>query len=260
MCLIFVAWQRHPAYRLVVAANRDEFYARPTAPAGFWNEAPHVIAGRDLEAGGTWLGVSRHGRFSALTNFRGGKVHAAYAPSRGHLVGDYLRSSATPHMYLESLATRAAEYNGFNLLVGDDEQLHWFSNRVAQPRALDAGVYGISNDLLDTPWPKVVRGKQAFTRLLEDKQLDVQAMFELLADRQLAADANLPDTGIGLARERALSPMFITAGDYGTRSSTVLLIEANGNISLHERTHEPGTTGTNTLTYTFPVEPDRKAV
>ena len=260
MCLIFVAWQRHPAYRLVVAANRDEFYARPTAPAGFWNEAPDLIAGRDLEAGGTWLGVSRQGRFAALTNFRGGKVHAAFAPSRGHLVGDYLRSSDTPPVYLESLATRAPEYNGFNLLVGDDEQLHWFSNRAAGPLALDPGVYGISNDLLDTPWPKVVRGKAAFTRLLADERLDIDAVFDLLADRQPADDADLPDTGIGLALERALSPMFIAAGDYGTRSSTVLTIEVNGNITLHERTHAPGTFGTNTLTYTFPVEPDREAV
>ncbi len=260
MCLIFVAWQRHPVYRLVVAANRDEFYARPTAPAGIWREAPDIVAGRDLEAGGTWLGVSRQGRFAALTNFRGGGAHRTGAPSRGHLVGDYLRSFAAPGAYLESLAVRADDYNGFNLLVGDHRELHWYSNRAAGGRRLDPGVYGISNELLDTPWPKVERGKRAFAQLLQEKRLDEEAVFNLLTDRQPAADADLPDTGIGLERERALSPMFITTDDYGTRSSTVLTVEADGNITLHERTHEPGTAATDTLTYTFPVEPDREAV
>ena len=260
MCLIFFAWQRHVDYRLVVAANRDEFYARATAPAGYWEEAPEVLAGRDLEAGGTWLGVSRGGRFAALTNFRGGEARTGEVPSRGHLVSDYLRSQHAAEDYLMSLVPRAAAYNGFNLLVGDREQLYWFSNRAGEPVRLDAGIYAISNHLLDTPWPKVVRGKAAFAELLQVKRTDREAMFDLLADRQLAGDADLPDTGIGLARERALSPMFIRAGDYGTRSSTVLLVENAGHTTLHERTHEPGTAGTDTLTYTYPVEPNREAV
>jgi uncharacterized protein with NRDE domain len=260
MCLIFVAWQQHPAYRLVVAANRDEFYARPTAPVGYWQEAPEILAGRDLEAGGTWLGVSRGGRFAALTNYRGGEDRTGDAPSRGHLVSDYLRARTEPNAYLKSLAARASDYNGFNLLVGNHEQLHWFSNYAGEPQILEPGIYGISNHLLDTAWPKVLRGKAAFAELLQAKRVDVQAMFDLLTNRQLADDSELPDTGIGLERERALSPLFITAGDYGTRSSTVLLVEATGNTTLHERTHQPGTTATETLTYTYPVEPDREAV
>ncbi|NIP44972.1 MAG: hypothetical protein GWN21_00565 [Gammaproteobacteria bacterium] len=260
MCLIFVAWRKHPRYRLVVAANRDEFYARATAPAGFWDEAPGVLAGRDLEAGGTWLGVSRGGRFAALTNYRGGDVAGAGAPSRGHLVSEYLRARHAPQAYLDSLAGRAGAYNGFNLLVADGDGLHWYSNRAAGPRALAPGIYGISNSLLDTPWPKLVRGKTAFAELVDDAHVDVEAMFDLLADRQPSDDADLPDTGIGLERERALSSLFISTPDYGTRSSTVLLIEDTGDATLHERTHEPGTTASQTLTYTYPVEPDREAV
>ena len=261
MCLIFAAWRRHPDYRLVVAANRDEFYTRPTAAAGFWDDAPNVAAGRDLEAGGTWLGVTREGRFAALTNHRGPSARAAGAPSRGHLVADFLRGRQAPRAYVDALAARAGDYQGFNLLVGDERALHWLSNRDAAPRALEPGVYGISNALLDTPWPKVTRGKAAFARLLARRPLDVEALFDLLADRAPAADTDLPDTGIGLPRERALSPMFITTEDYGTRSSTVVLIDHDGGITLQERTHPtPGLEGTNTITLTFPVEPDRAAV
>ncbi|MCK5363987.1 MAG: NRDE family protein [Gammaproteobacteria bacterium] len=260
MCVIFLAWRRHPDYRLVVAANRDEFYARPTAPAGYWPEAPDVLAGRDLEGGGTWLGVTRAGRFAALTNYRRGDGHIPDAPTRGRLVSDFLLSASSPGEYLQSLAQRAGDYNGFNLLVGDGESLHWFSNCGGEPSTLEPGIYAVSNDLLDTPWPKIMRGKDGFGRLLEARDIDLSAMFELLMDRQTAADGALPDTGIGLSRERALSPIFIAAGDYGTRSSTVLLIEGTGDLSFHERTHEPGIAGTETLTYTFPVDSDREAV
>ena len=261
MCLIFLAWRRHPDYRLVVAANRDEFYARPTAPAGYWPEAPDVLAGRDLEGGGTWLGVTRTGRFAALTNYRrGDDGHIPDAPTRGRLVSDFLLSESSPGEYLQSLVEQAGTYNGFNLLVGDGESLHWFSNRGGEPLILEPGIYAVSNNLLDTPWPKVVRGKDGFQRLLKARDIDPSAIFDLLADRQFAADEALPDTGIGLTRERKLSPIFIAAGDYGTRSSTVLLIEGTGDVTFHERTHEPGIAGTETLTYTYPVESDREAV
>jgi uncharacterized protein with NRDE domain len=260
MCLIFLAWRRHPDHRLVVAANRDEFYARPTAPVGYWPEAPDVLAGRDLEGGGTWLGVTRAGRFAALTNVRRGGGHTPDAPTRGRLVSDFLLSASSPGEYLQSLAEQSGDYNGFNLLVGDGESLHWFSNRGGEPSTLAPGIYAVSNDLLDTPWPKVVRGKDGFQKLLQARDIDPSAIFDLLMDRQIAADEALPDTGIGLTRERALSPIFIAAGDYGTRSSTVLLIDGTGDLTFHERTHEPGIAGTETLTYTFPVEPDREAV
>jgi uncharacterized protein with NRDE domain len=260
MCLIFLAWRRHPEYRLVVAANRDEFYARPTAPVDYWADAPGLLAGRDLEGGGTWLGVTRSGRFAALTNLRRVDGRVVDAPTRGRLVSDFLLSESTPAEYLQSLVGRAGVYNGFNLLVGDHQSLHWFASHGGEPLMLEPGVYGVSNDLLDTPWPKVVRGKTAFERLLEAPDIEPAAMFDLLMDRQIAEDAALPDTGIGLARERDLSPIFITAGDYGTRSSTVLLVESTGEVTFHERTHEPGIAETETLTYTFPVKPDRKAV
>jgi uncharacterized protein with NRDE domain len=260
MCLIFLSWRTHPDYRLVVAANRDEFYARPTAQAAYWEDAPGLLAGRDLEGGGTWLGVSRSGRFAALTNYRRGGVNAARAPTRGRLVSDFLLSGYTPGDYLEALAERAGAYNGFNLLVADRDNLHWFSTHGGAPRRLEPGNYAVSNDLLDTPWPKVARGRKGFESLLQARAIDVAAMFELLMDRQTAADEILPDTGIGLERERVLSPIFVTDGEYGTRSSTVVLMGADGGVEFHERTHDAGTMQASTVKYTYSVEPDREAV
>lgn len=260
MCIIFLAWQRHPEYPLVVAANRDEYYARPTAAAGFWEEAPQLLAGRDLQGGGTWLGITRAGRFAALTNYRRGDGKYAGAPTRGRLVSDYLLSDTPPDAYLRFLTERAGEYNGFNLLVGDTESLHWFSTHGGEPRALDSGVYGVSNDLLDTPWPKVARGKRGFESLVGTPDMDVSAMFDLLTDRKIAVDEHLPDTGIGLARERVLSPIFVVSDDYGTRSSTVLLVRRDGRVAFHERTHSPGSDAEGTLTYEFRIESQREPV
>jgi uncharacterized protein with NRDE domain len=260
MCLIFLAWRRHAAFPLVVAANRDEFYGRPTAPAAFWDDAPGLLAGRDLTGGGTWLGVTRAGRFAALTNHRSGGATPADAPTRGRLVSDFLLSEIAPGAYVESLAPRAGAYNGFNLLIGDGEGLHWISNRGGNPRELAPGTYGVSNALLDTPWPKLIRGKKRFETLLERRDPDPGEIFDLLSDRRMADGDSLPDTGIGFERERALSPIFITAGDYGTRSSTVLLVRSDGYTEFHERTHEHGTSESKTLTYAYPVEPDREAV
>ena len=260
MCLIFLSWRRHPAYPLVVAANRDEFYARPTAPAAYWEDAPGLLAGRDLEGGGTWLGVTRSGRFAALTNYRRGGGQVANAPTRGRLVSDFLTSDSSPADYLEALVEKSPAYNGFNLLVGDAESLCWFSTHGGQPLMLDNGIYAVSNELLDTPWPKVVRGKKIFEDLLEAKHIDPSAIFDLLADRETAADAALPDTGIGLARERTLSPIFISSGDYGTRSSSVLLAGADGKVAFHERSHDPGSNTASTLTYDFRIESGREPV
>ena len=260
MCLIFLAWKHHSAYPLVVAANRDEFYARPTERAAFWEDAPGLLAGRDLSGGGTWLGVTREGRFAALTNHRSGDAGATDAPTRGRLVSDFLLSDTTPRAFVGSLVSRAGEYNGFNLLAGDRETLLWYSNRGGEPRDLGPGIYGVSNALLDTPWPKVQRGKGAFETLLDGGGVDSAAMLDLLADRETARDGALPDTGIGLSRERALSPIFIEAGDYGTRSSTVLVVGADGQTEFHERTHERGTSEATTLTYAFRIESRREPV
>lgn len=237
MCLILIAYRAHPRYSLVVAANRDEWFGRPTAPAGFWSDAPEVLAGRDLEAGGTWLGVTRGGRFAALTNFRDPATLRDDAPSRGALVSDFLTSSADADGYLRSVRRDANRYNGFSLVLGDLASLRYFSNRGGEARALQPGIYGLSNHLLDAPWPKVCAGKARLAAHL-DGEVDAEALLDLLDDTQVAPDAELPRTGVPLERERALSPLRIRAGDYGTRSSTVLLVAQDGEVSLVERSFD----------------------
>ena len=234
MCLILLAWQTHPDYPLVVAANRDEFFVRPSAPAAFWTDAPDILAGRDLQAGGTWLGVTRGRRFAALTNFRDGGKQGSDAPSRGALVADFLAGECDPEAYLEVLSKRGADYNGFNLFVGDDRRLGYYSNREPGPRWLAPGIYGLSNHLLDTPWPKLSATKAAFADALA--QLPESTPFlQLLADQDIVADAQLPETGVPLEWERILSAVFVTSPDYGTRASTLLTMERTGRVTLLER-------------------------
>lgn len=235
MCLILVAWRVHADYPLAVAANRDEFFARPTLPAGFWTDAPDVLAGRDLDAGGTWLGCTRSGRFAALTNFRDPAGQRAGLPSRGQLTSDFLRSDSKPMAYLEQLASRAASWNGFNLLVGDGETLCCFSNVSGVPHSLAPGVYGLSNHLLDTPWPKVAAAKSAMASALEALP-DLAPMFALLRNASMHPDEQLPQTGVSREWERILSAAFVTAPDYGTRCSTVLLCGGDGHITFDELT------------------------
>jgi uncharacterized protein with NRDE domain len=248
MCLISFAFDAHPAYRLVVAANRDEFHARPTAPAGWWADAPQVLAGRDLRDGGTWMGVTRGGRFAAVTNYRDpGFAQRAGAPSRGARVADFLRGTAEAEAYMRELAGRAARYNGFNLLVGDAGGLFYLSNRAEGVRRLEPGVYGLSNHLLDTPWPKVVRAKQSMADALAraDASGDgwESGLWEMLADRVVAADDALPDTGVGAERERLLSAPFISGDVYGTRASTVLTLARDGQVRMVERSVASGQDG-----------------
>jgi uncharacterized protein with NRDE domain len=243
MCLILFAFRAHPDYPLVVAANRDEFYARPTAPATWWDDAPQVLAGRDLRGGGTWMGITRSGRWAALTNYRDPADLEASGRSRGHLVAGYLRGEQPPGDYLETLRPRASAYSGFNLLVGDPRSLHWYANRQARgPRALAPGIYGVSNHLLDTPWPKVARGKRALAELLAPRgRPDPERLLSILLDRTFAADHELPDTGVGAEWERVLSAPFIVSPEYGTRASTALLVDRHGRALFHERSFEPGT-------------------
>ena len=237
MCLILFAHRAHPAYRLVVAANRDEWFRRPTAAAAFWADAPGIFAGRDLEHRGTWLGVTTTGRFAAITNFRDPGSHRPDAPSRGRLVSDFLRSSASPDSYLERLGPDAASYNGFSLLVGDGESLCYFSNRENEVRSLQPGVYGLSNSLLDVAWPKVRLGRERLARQL-DTRVDADALLALLDDTCTAPDAELPSTGVSLEWERKLSALRIVTDGYGTRSSTALLIGAEGEVSVAERSFD----------------------
>lgn len=263
MCLILFSWQQHSIYSLAFAANRDEYHARATAPAAFWEDEPSVLAGRDLKAGGTWLGITTDGRFAALTNFRAPRDARAGAPSRGALVGDYLRGRMSPDDYLAGVQVRASAYNGFNLLVGrlgGDPELHWYSNLDGAAKAIAPGVHGVSNHLLDTPWPKVTRGKNALAALLDGgERLSPDTLLDLLADGSSAPDDTLPDTGVGLELERALSPLFIDAGSYGTRSSTVILVERGGRVHFVERSFAPGRRATGTVTYALELPAAAKA-
>ena len=232
MCLILVAWQAHPDYPLVVAANRDEFFRRRSASAEFWADRPQVLAGRDLEAGGTWLGLTRTGRFAALTNFRDPSSHRPDAVSRGRLVAGFLAGDATIDAYLDAL--KPADYNGFNLLLGDGKRLVAFSNVSMARHELAPGVYGLSNALLDTPWPKVGAGKAALTAALATLP-DETALGRLLRNPAVHPDHALPATGVPLAWERLLSAAFITSPDYGTRCSTVIKIRSDGISSFDEQ-------------------------
>lgn len=236
MCLIVFAWRPGHAQPLIVAANRDEFYARPTQALGAWAEAPGVHAGRDLEAGGTWLGVGPQGRFAALTNIRDpGKPQGAR--SRGELVAGYLRGELSVQAYLDKVAGEAQHYSGFNLLVGDSRQLGYLHGDDPVPRLLDAGVYGLSNAALDTPWPKLITAREGLRARLQDP--NPLTLFELLGNDRQAPDAELPSTGVGLATERLLSSVFIASQNYGTRASTLLIVEANGERRLVERSFGP---------------------
>ena len=238
MCLLVIAYKHHTEYPLVVLANRDEYYDRPTAPARFWEDAPTVLAGKDLKGGGTWLGITTTGKIAAITNFRDPKSIKDGAPSRGLLVKDFLLGDYTPRQYLASLLPRAPEYNGFNLIVGDMEEIYWYSNKGDAPQRLGPGLYGLSNHLLDTPWPKVTKAKRGLSKLLASDELPSDAaFFELLMDRSQPDDSLLPDTGVGLEWERILSPIFISSPVYGTRSSTLIFVNTRGRVRFVEKTH-----------------------
>jgi uncharacterized protein with NRDE domain len=246
MCLIALAWRTHPAYRLIVAANRDEYFGRASAPAGFWDDHRGVLAGRDLEAGGTWLGITLERRFAALTNYRNPADRKAGVPSRGALVSDFLTGKSAPSEYVKAVAREAMSYNGFSLLVGDADSLWFVSNRGDGPLRVEPGVHGLSNHLLDTPWPKVEKAKARLAQQL-DKPFDAGAAFELLSDTGHAPSAELPSTGVSLELEERLSAIRILAsGGYGTRCSTVLCFASDGRVEFHERRYreDGGTDGT----------------
>ncbi|MCE4069043.1 MULTISPECIES: NRDE family protein [Pseudomonas] len=236
MCLIVFAWRPEHATPLIVAANRDEFYARPTLPLAAWEEYPGVYAGRDLEAGGTWMGVAAGGRFAALTNVR--DPGQPIGPrSRGELVAAFLQGRQSPLEYLQQVARRASDYSGFNLLVGDSAQLCYFNPRVGAPVAVAPGVHGLSNAALDTPWPKLLTAREGLEAALEKP--DTGSLVALLTDNRQPNEAELPDTGVGLATERLLSSVFIASPNYGTRASTALIVHADGRRELLEHSFGP---------------------
>ncbi len=231
MCLIVLAHKVHPRYPLIVAANRDEFLDRPTSPLHVWASAPHILAGRDERAGGTWMGLSTTGRFAALTNYRDLRRPEVQGPSRGalvqHLLGEELGNADT------------SKYAGFNLIHGAFDALHYHSNITGDHAVLDPGIHGLSNHLLNTPWPKVQRAKAGMAEALLSEEPNVEHLFELLADREPAPDEALPDTGVGLAWERILGTIRIDAADYGTRCSSVVLVDTQGRARFVERTFAP---------------------
>lgn len=233
MCLILVAWRVHPEYPLVVAANRDEFFARPSAALAWWADQPGILGGRDLEHGGSWLAASRTGRIAALTNFRDPAHRRSDAPSRGDLVSGFLHAETGVGEALQGLARDHARYNGFNLVLYDGESLAVFESPAGAGRILAPGIYGLSNAQLDTPWPKVTQGRSRLEAALSALP-EPGPILAMLHDDRPAPDASLPDTGVGLAWERLLSSAFIRARDYGTRCSTLALVHRSGRIALRE--------------------------
>jgi uncharacterized protein with NRDE domain len=233
MCLIVIAWRAHPDCPCFVAANRDELHARPTEPAHWWADAPLIFAGRDVMAGGTWLGVTRTGRLAALTNYRNPAQRRADAPSRGLLVTSFLESTASVAETLAQLRTVRSDYNGFNLIFSDGQKLGVYESVRGEGRELDSGIFGLSNHLLDTPWPKVANARTRLRDALAGSRREESAL-ELLRDERQAPDAELPQTGLALEGERLVSSAFIRSPDYGTRSSTLVAIDRNRSVSFDE--------------------------
>ncbi len=234
MCVLAFAWQKHPDFPVVLAGNRDEFHVRPTAPVDWWADRPEVLAGRDLEGGGTWMGLSRNGRFAVVTNIREPRVPGpASPPSRGRLVSEYLASVQPPPAWFADLEPEA--YRGFNLIFGDREQAWYGSNRLPTPVPLEPGIYGLSNHLLDTPWPKLLSVRDGLEGSIGPAGPGIAGLFDLLADRQRPPAHLLPDTGVPEEWEQLLSSVFIVHPEYGTRASTVILLERSGSAYLEER-------------------------
>lgn len=238
MCLIILAIEAHPEYPLVIAANRDEYYHRPTTPLAFWEDMPEVLAGRDLAGGGTWLGISRTGRLAAVTNYRDPVLQDPDARSRGLLVSGFLTGNTPADVYFNNLLDAEKNYNGFNLVAGDmGGHLWWMSNVSKELKQLKPGICGVSNRLLDTPWPKIETAKSRLHGVLASGSgLDIEAIFSILSDTSTPDDHRLPDTGVGLEWERVLSPIFVASDIYGTRSSSVILYHHSGKLTFWERT------------------------
>lgn len=237
MCLILFAINQHPEFPFVLAANRDEFFQREALPLHFWHDYPQLLAGKDLAAGGTWLGITESGKFSALTNYRDFTHFKTKAPSRGSLALDFLRGTDSPSVYLEKLKKNASNYNGFNLLAGSFRKVFYYSNIEGKVNEVSDGVHGLSNALLDSSWPKTEKGKAELHSLLTNSVPTVGSLFEIMQDQELFADESLPNTGIGLEKERLLSPKFIRFDNYGTRCTTVILVNKKGECLLAEKTY-----------------------
>ena len=252
MCLILFAWRAHPEYRLVLAANRDEFHERPTMGADFWPRQPGLLAGRDLQAGGTWLGVTRSGRFAAVTNFREPlEPEMPLERSRGELVTDFLESELGATEHAQELLASGSSYRGFNLLLGTPDELAYVSNRYHQAAEIGAGIHGLSNHLLDTDWPKVRSGRARLERLLLADRIDPEALLDLLTERSLVPGGMPAGADVSEIHRHLMNHYFIVSPDYGTRSSTVVLVDAHGGIEFVERRFAPDGTEAGTSRFNF---------
>jgi uncharacterized protein with NRDE domain len=253
MCLIFLSFNQHPDYPLIIAANRDEFYDRPASSMGLWPEYPNILAGKDLTGGGTWLGVTKSGHFAMLTNYRDMANLKANAPTRGKLVLDYLAGEFDPSNYLLAIDASSSLYNGYNIILGTLNDPWYYSNQNHELFRLGTGLYGLSNALMDTKWPKVTVGKAKFKKIIEEETLDIEALFSFMYDKTLAPDNQLPDTGIGYEKEKLLSSMFIELPGYGTRNTTVLVKDKNDNVQIIERTYSHIDDSTSELKFEFSI-------
>lgn len=242
MCLIALAYKQHPNYPFLLSANRDEFYRRPTSAANYWQEYPQLIAGRDLEAGGTWLGITRQGRFAAITNYREeGASEKTYPLSRGELTRDFLTGSEHASEFLQAIRPQDKSYAGFNLLLMDDTGLYCYSNRDSEIQTLGPGVYGLSNLQIDTPWPKVKRAKTCFETILKQPVISHQELFSVISDSGPVAERELPEINFDIDIEWAkqVSAQFIKSEDYGTRASTTISIDRDGRTEFREQNFQP---------------------
>lgn len=254
MCLYVFAYDFHPCYRLILASNRDEYYDRPTEKAHFWASNPNVLAGRDMEKRGTWMGITKTGRFAAVTNYRDPSSQLLKADSRGTLVSNFLTNDTSPKEYMTKVINNRNFYNGFNLLVADLSSLVYYNKLLSSTEILKPGIYGLSNHFLDTPWPKVRKSRQALVNYLKDHSIvEPESLFGIMADTETAPEIELPDTGIGLEREKMLSSIFIQGNDYGTRSSTILLIDRNNHVIFLERSFRGNLNHCEMVSYEFDI-------
>lgn len=253
MCLVFLSLNDHPNYKLIVATNRDEFYTRRTLQAQYWYDQPNILGGKDLLSLGTWMAMTTAGKIAMVTNYRDLTNIKKDAPSRGLLVSDYLKSDESPVPYMDKVSANGSLYNGFNLIAGNQNELYYYSNYANGVVPIAPGVHGLSNHLLNTPWPKVRNGLEGFREILKSPVIDPENLFEFLFDDKPAPDKDLPNTGVGLERERMLSSMFIKSPDYGSRCSTVLLVNRSDHAIFHERTYDLADYSYVTQRFSFPL-------
>lgn len=255
MCILFIAINQHPRYPLIIAANRDEFHQRSTKPAHFWENHKNLLAGKDLVGHGTWMGINKAGNIAALTNIRAPGKERDNAITRGELVANFLKTTISQSDYLQTLKKSHLDYNGYNLLFGNLKQLQVYNSFEDAAYELEDGVYGLSNASLNSPWPKLDIGRSGLADYCKNADiLSHEHLFELLGNNLPAHDDDLPDTGISKEWEKKLSSIFITSSEYGTRSSTILLLDNNFHVYWEERSFSNLGELTNTVVHNFKIE------